>query len=28
VDQIAAAAGTIGYELFTRLSMRPVRYIT
>ncbi len=28
VDEIAWAAGTIGYELFTRLSPRPVRYIT
>ncbi len=25
VDQVAATAGTIGYELFTRLSPRPIR---
>jgi alanine racemase len=27
VDEIARSAGTIGYELFTRLSMRPTRHI-
>ncbi|GAC1370540.1 MAG: alanine racemase [Aquirhabdus sp.] len=27
VDQAAQAAGTISYELFTRLAMRPVRHI-
>lgn len=27
VDIIARTAGTIGYELFTRLSMRPIRHI-
>lgn len=27
VDDAAKAAGTISYELFTRLSMRPIRYI-
>lgn len=27
VDDVARSAGTIGYELFTRLSMRPIRHI-
>jgi alanine racemase len=27
VDEIARSAGTISYELFTRLSMRPTRHI-
>jgi alanine racemase len=27
IDEVANSAGTIGYELFTRLSMRAIRYI-
>ncbi len=27
IDEVARSAGTIGYELFTRLSMRPTRHI-